>query len=194
MLRALKAACFAVIALSASATELDPGRTIRPELLGAAIASLDSHKADAGESNRLVIVDYGQHSKEKRLHIVNLETGAVSSFRAAHGRGSDKDHDGFLDAFSDKPGSSASPGGAYVVAEEYWGKHGRSLRLDGLDETTKNARKRAIVIHAADYAEPDMIKKHGKLGRSNGCIVFSAADLETFFDSVPRGTLIFVGK
>ncbi|MGK3945767.1 murein L,D-transpeptidase catalytic domain-containing protein, partial [Streptomyces caeruleatus] len=91
----------------------------------------ETHKAEAGASNRLVIVDYGQHSKEKRLHIVDLETGAVTSYRAAHGRGSDKDHDGMLDAFSDKPGSSASPGGAYVIAEEYWGKHGRSLRLDG---------------------------------------------------------------
>ena len=116
------------------------------------------------------------------------------AFRAAHGSGSDPDHDGYLDRFSDVPGSSASPEGAYLVAEPYVGKHGRSLRLDGLDPTNINARARAIVIHAADYAEPAFLKKWGKLGRSNGCIVFSKEDLTTFLKDVPQRTLVFVGK
>jgi hypothetical protein len=173
----------------------DPYGLIRQELLRDALAAREKHKSEiADDTASIVIVDYSQHSKEKRLYVVNLETGVVESYRATHGRGSDKDHDGFLDAFSDKPGSSASPGGAYVTAEEYQGKHGRSMRLDGLDPSTRNARKRAIVIHAAEYAEPEMIRKYGKLGRSNGCIVFSQADLKTFFETVPRGTLIYVGK
>ncbi len=187
-------ALLAILAAPASAAELDPTGLIRPELLGRALDALEQHEDARRDTGRLVIVDYAQHSKNARLFIVNLETGAVERFRAAHGRGSDKDHDGFLDTFSDKPGSSASPEGAYLIAEEYYGKHGRSLRLDGLDATNKNARARAIVIHAAAYAEPTMIKQHGKLGRSNGCIVFSESDLKTFFDRVPEGTLIFVGK
>jgi hypothetical protein len=117
-----------------------------------------------------------------------------AAFRAAHGSGSDPDHDGFLDKFSDIPGSSASPEGAYLVAEPYVGKHGKSLRLDGLDPTNANARDRAIVIHAADYAEPTFLQKWGKLGRSNGCIVFSKADLATFLKDVPRRTMVFVSK
>ena len=58
----------------------------------------------------------------------------------------------------------------------------------------RTARSRAIVIHSASYAEPAFVQRHGKLGRSNGCIVFSTADLARFVDEVPEGTLIFVGK
>lgn len=181
-------------ALPASAIPVDPQGLIRPDLLGKALASLKAH-GDAANPSRLVIVDYARRSSEKRAYLINLETGLVeSAFRAAHGSGSDPDHDGFLDQFSDVPGSSASPEGAYLLAEEYVGKHGKSFRLDGLDPTNANARSRAIVIHAADYAEPTFLQKWGKLGRSNGCIVFSKDDLRAFLRDVPSRTLIYVGK
>ncbi|WP_290497868.1 murein L,D-transpeptidase catalytic domain family protein [Hyphomonas sp. UBA4494] len=183
--------CF--LPLPSHAAEIDPDRMIRPELLGEAIQAMSRH-SDRTNPSRLVIVDYGLHSAQKRLFVIDLETGLVNAYRTTHGRGSDKDHDGFLDAFSDVPGSSASPQGAYLTAEEYYGKHGRSLRLDGLDKTNANARRRAIVIHSAAYAEPAMIDNYGKLGRSNGCIAFSRADLDTFMILVPQGTLIYVGR
>lgn len=191
------AALFAALSLSAfpaAAIPVDPQGLIRPDLLGKALDALKAH-GDAADPSHIVIVDYARRSSEKRAYLVNLETGLVEDmFRAAHGSGSDSDHDGFLDKFSDVPGSSASPEGAYLLAEEYTGKHGRSLRLDGLDPTNANARARAIVIHAAEYAEPSFLQKWGKLGRSNGCIVFSKDDLTTFLKDVPRRTLIYVGK
>tara|TARA_R110000787_G_scaffold26154_6_gene73375 strand:+ start:26146 stop:26733 length:588 start_codon:yes stop_codon:yes gene_type:complete len=195
MIRSLNAlAFFAFTALGAQAVTLDPQGQIRPDLLGKALAAHESHKASTRETGRLVVVDYSRHSREARLYIVNLQTGDVVGFRAAHGKGSDADHDGHLDHFSNESGSSASPEGAFITAEEYIGKHGRSLRLDGLDTANSASRDRAIVIHAADYAEPAFLAQHGKLGRSNGCIVFSKADLKTFLADVPQGTLIFVGK
>ena len=196
-LAASLAAClatFCLAALPAQAGPLDTNGLIRTDLLGRALAALEAHKAEADPSH-LVIVDYSRRSSEERAYIVNLETGLVeAALRAAHGAGSDPDHDGFLDKFSDIPGSSASPEGAYLIAEQYVGKHGRSLRLDGLDETNANARDRAIVIHSAAYAEPSFLEKWGKLGRSSGCIVFSKADLATFLKDVPRRTLVFVSK
>lgn len=195
MIRSLNAlAFFAFTALGAQAVPLDPQGQIRPDLLGKALAAHESHKAGTRETGRLVVVDYSRHSREARLYTVNLQTGHVVGFRAAHGKGSDADHDGHLDHFSNESGSSASPEGAFITAEEYVGKHGRSLRLDGLDTTNSASRDRAIVIHAADYAEPAFLAQHGKLGRSNGCIVFSKSDLKTFLADVPQGTLIFVGK
>ena len=192
LLPALAALCLA--ALPAEAVPVDPEGLIRPDLLGRALTALEAHRSEADPAH-LVIVDYARRSSEPRAYVLNLNTGHVEeTFRTAHGSGSDPDHDGFLDSFSDVPGSSASPEGAYLLAEEYTGKHGRSLRLDGLDATNANARSRAIVIHAADYAEPAWLKKFGKLGRSNGCIVFSKADLATFLKDVPQRTLIFVGK
>ncbi len=195
MIRSLSAlAFFALTALGAQAVTLDPEGQIRPELLGQALAAQESHKADTRETGRLVVVDYSLHSREPRLYIVNLQTGDVAAFRATHGKGSDTDHDGFLDSFSNKSGSNASPEGAFVTAEEYIGQHGQSLRLDGLDATNSASRNRAIVIHAAGYAEPEFLAQRGKLGRSNGCIAFSKADLKTFLADVPEGSLIFVGK
>ena len=105
--------CF--LPLPSHAAEIDPDRMIRPELLGEAIQAMSRH-SDRTNPSRLVIVDYGLHSAQKRLFVVDLETGLVNAYRTTHGRGSDKDHDGFLDAFSDVPGSSASPQGAYLMA------------------------------------------------------------------------------
>ena len=62
-------------------------------------------------------------------------------------------------------GSKMTSLGTYVTAETYYGKHGLSLRLDGLDKENSRARERAIVIHGADYVTPDRTK----MGRSWGC-------------------------
>lgn len=185
---------FSGLGLTAEAKMLDPDGLIRPELLERALTAMETHTQESRSTGKLVIVDYGQHSSKKRLHVIDLATGAVSAYRAAHGMGTDKDHDGYLDSFSSLPGSQASSEGTFRFAEEYTGKHGQSFRLDGLDETNRTSRERAIVIHAADYAEPAFLARHGKLGRSNGCIVFSKYDLARFMEEVPEGTLIFVGK
>ena len=183
----------AQLSLPAWSVPLDPAGEVRSDLLGAALAALEEHP-EVQASHHLVVVDYSKHSSSPRLYILDLQTGAVESLRTAHGAGSDKDHDGYLESFSSQAGSNASPQGAFRLAEEYMGRHGRSIRLDGLEPQNINARDRAIVIHAADYAEPIFLKRYGKLGRSNGCIVFSKADLETFREEVPTGTLVFIGR
>ncbi len=185
-------AALQLITQTAPARPLESAAEVRPDLLARAEAAL--HREPQAGSSRLVVVDYSLHSSHPRLFVIDRDTGAVSAYRTAHGRGSDPDHDGYLDSFSDVPGSQASPEGAFLLAEAYTGKHGRSVRLDGLDATNANARARAIVIHAAAYAEPRHLARHGKLGRSNGCIVLSADDLARFLDDVPAGTLIYVGK
>jgi len=189
MLLTLMAAC-----LPARAGELDSSGLIRPALLERAVEAMEARGHEGHASGKLLVVDYSLHSSKERLFVIDLETGAVSAYRTAHGLGSDPDHDGYLDSFSGKSGSQASPEGTFRFAEEYYGKHGQSFRLDGLDETNRNSRARAIVVHSAWYAEPDFLEQHGKLGRSNGCIVFSKADLARFIGEVPEGTLIFVGK
>lgn len=71
--------------------------------------------------------------------------------------------------FSNIVDSKQTSLGTYRVAEAYHGKYGLSLRLDGMSPSNSNARKRAIVLHGAKYAEPSTIKKLGMLGRSWGC-------------------------
>ena len=72
--------------------------------------------------------------------------------------------------FSNRVNSKKSSLGFFLTNETYFGSNGYSLRLDGLEPgINNNARKRTIVIHGAKYANPDFIKKTGRLGRSWGC-------------------------
>lgn len=185
---------FLTLSGTAQAQALDPDGRIRPALLARAVEAMEARGHDGHATGKLVVVDYSLRSNVERLFVIDLDTGSVGAFRAAHGLGSDRDHDGFLDSFSSTPGSQASPEGLFRLAEEYTGKHGQSFRLDGLDASNETSRARAIVIHAASYAEPEFLRQHGRLGRSNGCIVFSTADLARFVEAVPEGSLIFVGK
>jgi hypothetical protein len=72
--------------------------------------------------------------------------------------------------FSNTNNSFQSSIGFYITGETYNGQHGRSLRLDGVDDGfNDNARKRAIVVHGADYVSQGTINALGRLGRSQGC-------------------------
>ena len=81
-----------------------------------------------------------------------------------------------------------------LTGEIYQGVHGTSRRLIGMDPTDDNAMDRAIVIHTAPYAEAAMIPQQGKLGRSDGCFVFGAADLATVLARLGQGRLIYAGR
>ena len=112
----------------------------------------------------------------------------------AHGRGSDPDHSGWVERFSNSPGSAASSAGAYVTGDAYYGRHGLSRRLIGLDPENCNAEARAIVIHAAPYVNPQIIRERGKLGRSEGCFAFDATDLNYVLGSLGPGRMIYADK
>ena len=166
---------------------------IDPTLFSKAKAALDSR---AWISNRdfIGIVDFAKGSHEPRFYVVHLASGHVESFRVAHGSGSDRGHTGFLDHFSNQPGSEATSNGAYTTSETYQGKYGLSMKVRGLDWTNNNAEPRAIVIHNAWYAEPEMVDIHGKLGRSQGCFAFSRKDQWHVMQRLGEGRLIFADK
>jgi len=165
---------------------------IDPALYQRAKVALDSHRIAARDS--MGIVDFSLASRDPRFHLVDLASGQVESFRVAHGRGSDPDHSGFVEMFSNRPGSEATSNGTYTTGEYYHGKYGLSMKVHGLDWTNNNAENRAIVIHNAWYAEPEMIDIHGKLGRSEGCFAFSRADQWKVMSKLAGGRMIFADK
>jgi hypothetical protein len=167
---------------------------LRPALLRRALAARDRHAARITQRNTIAIADFDASSSVPRLHLVDLHGGQVTSLLVAHGRGSDPDHTGWLEHFSNDPGSAASSAGAYVTADIYEGQHGRSRRLIGLDRTNSNAQSRSIVIHAAWYVSPEVIHEHGKLGRSEGCFAVSQADLDQVLSRLGSGHLIYADK
>lgn len=166
---------------------------INPALFSKAKAALDSRQWIRNR-DFIGVVDFQHGSSESRFHVVHLPSGHVESFRVAHGSGSDRGHTGFLDHFSNQPGSEATSNGAYTTSETYHGKYGLSMKVRGLDWTNNNAESRAIVIHNAWYAEPEMVEIHGKLGRSQGCFAFSRKDQWHVMQRLGEGRLIFADK
>ncbi|WP_417594876.1 murein L,D-transpeptidase catalytic domain family protein [Parasphingorhabdus sp.] len=174
-----------------------PNKVVPPGprgLIDRAKAAMATHQDILLHTDRIGIADYSLHSAKKRFHIVDLANGTSQSFLVAHGKGSDLRHTGWLQKFSNVPGSEASSGGSYMTSETYVGKHGTSRRLKGLDPSNNMAEPRAIVIHGAWYAEPEMIDSYGKLGRSQGCFAFSESDLDIILERLGPGRLLYADK
>jgi hypothetical protein len=165
---------------------------IDPTLFAKAKAALDTHKVWPRDS--IGIVDFSQPSADPRFFVVDLMSGNVESHRVAHGRGSDPDHSGFVERFSNDFGSYASSNGAYLTGDYYDGKYGLSMKVRGLDWSNYNAEPRAIVIHNAWYAEDDMIPVHGKLGRSEGCFAMSRKSQWDVMRKLAGGRMIYADK
>ncbi len=138
----------------------------------------------------LTIIDFTSSSKDKRFFLVNLKDKKVEyESVVAHGKNSGLE---FAKSFSNKVNSHQSSIGFYKTAETYLGKHGLSLRLDGLEFTNSNARKRAIVIHSADYASTNFIKNNGRLGRSFGCPSLPKTNYKEIIQKIKNGSALFI--
>src|SRR5690606_3163578 len=88
--------------------------------------------------------------------------------------------------------SHTSSIGLFRASESYRGKHGYSLRLDGLEPGVNDkARERAIVIHGADYVGDDWIENHGRIGRSHGCPAVRQEIVQEVVDTLKGGQLVF---
>lgn len=173
-----------------------PGLANRPytRLLDRARAALDRHQDAFDLRDRVALADFSVASRDHRFHIVDLVGGQVSSYLVAHGRGSDPEHSGWLQSFSNDPGSLATSEGAYKTGEIYDGVHGAAMRLIGLDGTNNNADPRAIVIHAADYVSENHIATWGKLGRSEGCFVVAPHLIAQVLGLLGPGRLLYAAK
>lgn len=166
---------------------LDPRREVPQNLLEAAVEYYDANLAHIPNKNFLSVIDFSRNSAKTRFFVINMSTGAVWSMHVAHGKGSDTNHDGYAEKFSNIEGSNMSSLGMYLTAETYTGRNGYSLRLDGLSSTNSNARDRAIVIHGASYvSEENEIQ-----GRSAGCPAVTHANRDKLINQIKEGSLIY---
>lgn len=172
-------------ALSSSAPGLNP-RVLKYALDASECAVRNGVKPP----RRLAVIDFSLPSSEQRLWIFDLEKRAlVMRDLVAHGRNS-----GGLEStrFSNVEGSYQSSIGLFRAAESYRGKHGYSLRLDGLEPGFNDlARQRAIVIHGADYVDPSWVDTYGRIGRSLGCPAVRQEVTDQVVDSLKGGQLVF---
>jgi len=121
-----------------------------------------------------------------------MRTGASEAFYISHGIGSD---DGYGNAvrFSNTYNSLMSSLGLYLTAETYYGINGYSLRLDGLERTNNMARRRAVVVHPAEYMTPQYIAENGgRNGLSEGCPAVDPRHSRRIIDSLKGGSLYYI--
>ena len=149
-----------------------------------------SEKKQIQNQQYLTIIDMSVSANKSRFFVIDVENQkVVHKSRVAHGRNSGGE---FATQFSNKIGSYQSSLGFFKTAELYQGKHGLSLRLDGLESANSNARARAIVIHAADYVSESFINMNGRLGRSLGCPSLPEKGYHQIIQKIKEGSVLFV--
>lgn len=136
----------------------------------------------------VAIIDFSKPSTERRLYILNLKNGAVSKHFVAHGKRSGGN---IAAKFSNKEDSWMSSLGLFVAGDTYYGLHGLSLALSGLEPSNDKAAERDIVVHSAKYVSEEYIKRYGRLGRSWGCPAVSPIIIQKIISSFKDGGVIY---
>jgi hypothetical protein len=168
---------------------LDPQKAVPADLLGKALDFFHTHRDKFTNQKVISVLDYGRNSRDPRFHVIDMVTGQVHSLRMANGIGSEPVHNGQATKFGNVPGSNMSSLGFVRTAETYQGKHGLSLRLDGLSDTNSNMRKRAVVVHGASYVTDKPVIQ----GRSNGCPAVPMSQFTGLINAIKGGSLMLFG-
>jgi hypothetical protein len=143
------------------------------------------------KTNVLSICDFSQSSSQQRMYVIDVRNRRVL-YRTyvAHGINSGEE---FASSFSNKMESCKSSLGFYVTSGVYRGVNGISLRIDGVDQGfNDNARKRAIVIHGANYVSRRVLNKYGVMGTTFGCPAIPSEMTTQIIPVVKNGSCFFI--
>lgn len=175
-----------------STVQAEPKSAAPFRMVKEALAALDRHGSSIAHRDTLALADFSLHSRELRFHLIDVAGGRIrKSYLVSHGKGSDRPNSGFVQRFSNTPGSNASSQGSFLTGETYYGKHGRSRRLHGLEPQNDRAFARAIVLHGADYVDRLMAKRQGRVGRSLGCFAFERCEIDEVLELLGPGRLLY---
>ncbi|HUC82766.1 MAG TPA: murein L,D-transpeptidase catalytic domain family protein [Flavisolibacter sp.] len=138
----------------------------------------------------VAIADFSQSSSKKRLYVIDTRNyRVVYNTYVAHGKNSGLN---YAERFSNTPESLQSSLGFYLTKQTYTGKHGLSLRLDGLEQGFNDkAMERAIVMHGAEYIGPNR-SGADYMGRSFGCPAVPQAESKAIINTLKNGTCLFI--
>lgn len=143
------------------------------------------------QKNILTLIDFSLSSNVKRLWVIDMTTNTILfNSLVAHGRNTGEE---FASAFSNLNSSFKSSLGFYSTGEIYQGKHGASLRLDGLERgLNSNARERGVVMHGADYVSESFIRDHKRLGRSQGCPALPVELTDEIIETIKDKSCLYI--
>jgi L,D-transpeptidase-like protein len=166
--------------------------SINPTVFKLAVqaASCAISSGSVAPPSTLTVIDYSLPSTSSRLWIYDLRSHALLNEElVAHGQGSGEN---IPTKFSNDDESHESSIGLFVTRDTYIGKHGYSLRLQGLDAGfNDHALARDIVVHGASYVSDEFVRSQGRLGRSWGCPAVREGIVREVIDRIKGGNLIF---
>ncbi|WP_396158626.1 murein L,D-transpeptidase catalytic domain family protein [Flavobacterium sp.] len=143
------------------------------------------------KNNILTIIDFSLSSTKERMWVIDmLNKKVILQTLVSHGIKSGKE---FAKSFSNQNESYKSSLGFFLTGETYIGKHGISLKLDGLEfGLNDKARERAIVIHGAEYVSKKLANRQGYLGRSQGCPAVATAIAPKLIQTIKNKSVLFI--
>lgn len=162
-----------------------------PEVLKLAEKAYNNvKKAGLVENQHLTIVDYSMASSSPRMWVIDMHTGKLKYHtHVAHGIASGLN---YATKFSNQHNSHMSSLGIFVTRDIYYGKHGTSLNIEGMQKDyNSNAKDRRIVLHGANYVDQWSITKNGRLGRSWGCLALNPKVANNIMHTIKNGSVIF---
>jgi len=138
----------------------------------------------------LTLVNFDKPSSKDRLWVIDMNHDRI----LYHGLVTHGKNSGRLYArhFSNRVGSKESSVGAMVTGNSYYGKHGYSVRIHGLEPgINSHVAERAIVFHNAHYATKKFVSRRGALGRSWGCFAIDPKSSKHVFKTIKGGSFVF---
>jgi len=135
------------------------------------------------------IADYTKIALKKRLYIIDLHTGSVSTYLVAHGEKSG-DKGGRVWRSSNSVGTHMTPYGFFKIGSKEgitFKKKYKYLSVQGLEWSNRNAGEslrnggRDILLHTASYVN--------RAGRSYGCFAIPPQDKNQVFNKLKRALL-----
>lgn len=143
------------------------------------------------DNKKITLIDFRLSSKVKRMWIIDLKDNKVLNHRlVSHGKNTGEE---YAKNFSNIKNSNQSSLGFYITGENYIGKHGLSMRLDGQESGFNDkARIRAIVMHSANYVSKDFAKSYGRLGRSFGCPAIANDGHKEIIKKLANKSVLFI--
>ena len=156
---------------------------------------IDSNATPKHNEDISIYVDFSQSSANKRFVVYdNKKKQVIATSKCAHGAGKGSTVDNPV--FSNEIGSNCSSLGEYRVAEVGKMTNGfPCIRLDGLNKTNSNARKRGVAIHELPiFTSPifDGMKIPLNKYISSGCFAISPEVFELLTNLRKEGKTIYI--
>jgi|GEM_PF-2916824 len=169
---------------------LEQAPELTPYALDAALVYFARNRSRIRNQSVLSVVDFSLPAHQKRMFVIDLQSGALEKYLVAHGEGSGMGL--YPTEFSNRPGSNQSSIGPYltgdIIESPRWGD---AMLLEGQSSTNSNAISREVIFHSAPTVSDDNYAR-GFYFLSQGCLTVDPLYVDPLRRRLTGRSLIYV--